>query len=84
MTMPEGWLLDQDRFWAMRFHRDEKSWIRDPKVFVDLGREMARGEAPLLKSRRHLRREQAEGLWKDLVRSGWQPTTPLWGSSVEP
>ena len=61
MAMSEGWLLDQDRFWEMRFHRDEKSWVRDPKVFVDLGREMARGEAPLLKSRRHLRREQGEG-----------------------
>ena len=24
----------------MRFHRDDKSWLRDPKVFVDMGRPM--------------------------------------------
>ena len=38
--MREGWLIDRDGFWICRFHRDEKAWIRDPRVFIDHGREM--------------------------------------------
>ena len=47
-------MLDPESKWAYRFHRDEKSWIRDPMVFVDMGREVPRGEPPLLKTRVHL------------------------------
>ena len=82
--MREGWLLNEETKWAYRFHRDEKSWVRDPKVFVDMGRGMPDGSPALLKSRRHLRREQAEGIWKDLLKQGWKKTTPLWGASAEP
>ena len=55
-----------------RFHRDEKSWIKDPKVFVDKGLPIS-GEAPLLKTRLHLPRDTAEALWKQLLRVGWCP-----------
>ena len=82
--MREGWLLNEETKWAFRFHRDEKSWVRDPKVFEDMGRGMPDGSPALLKSRRHLRREQAEGIWKDLLKQGWKKTTPLWGASAEP
>jgi hypothetical protein len=58
--------------WTYRFQRDEKSWLRNPFVFVDKGRAMPDGSPALLKTRQHLRRERAEGMWKDLVRKGWE------------
>ena len=82
--MQEGWLLDRDRCWAYRFHRDEKSWLRDPMVFVDMGRAMPDGSPALLKTRRHLHRDQAEKFWKELVRTGWSRSEPLWGAAAEP
>ena len=82
--MQEGWLIDGDHHWSMRFHRDEKSWFKDPKVFVDMGRSMPDGEPALLKSRRHLRLEDATALWKQLRSYGWQQTSPVWGEDAEP
>ena len=49
---------------------DKKSWVRDPMVFVDMGRAMPDGSPALLKTRRHLHRDQAEKFWKELVRTG--------------
>ncbi|WP_392351741.1 DUF1651 domain-containing protein [Parasynechococcus sp.] len=80
----DGWLIDQDRFWCVRFHPDEKAWQQAPKVFVDYGRPMPEGQPALLKSRRHLHRADAEALWKALMGSGWTSTVPLWGVDVEP
>ena len=57
--MREGWLIDGSDYWAWRFHRDDSAWARDPKVFIDRGRAMPDGP-PLLKERRHLRKEAAE------------------------
>ena len=82
--MHEGWLLDCDQRWAYRFHRDDKSWTRDPKVFVDIGRPMPDGSPALLKTRQHLRREEAEVLWRNLLRSGFQRVSAVWGCSAEP
>ena len=31
--MGEGWLIDREGLWVCRFHRDEKAWLRDPRVF---------------------------------------------------
>ena len=42
--MGEGWLIDRSKTWVCRFHRDEKDWLQDPMVFVDLGRGMPGGE----------------------------------------
>ena len=81
--MREGWLIDADNHWIWRFHRDEKAWIRDPKVFMDRGRLMP-GGPPLLKERRYLRQEDAEQLWRSLVTQGWERLEePAWGSAVE-
>ena len=80
----EGWLLDPESKWAYRFHRDEKSWIRDPMVFVDMGREMPGDEPPLLKTRQRLHKEQAQKKWVSLRKSGWERVDPLWGASAEP
>ena len=38
---------------------------------------------PLLKERRHLRREEAEQLWGSLQTEGWRKTDPLWGDAAE-
>lgn len=82
--MQEGWLIDGNRHWSMRFHRDLKSWFKDPRVFVDMGRGMPNGEPALLKSRRYLRRDEATVLWKQLLSYGWQKTAPVWGEDAEP
>ena len=82
--MGEGWLIDRDRRWSFRFHRDPKSWVRDPKVFVDHGRGMPNGQPALLKSRQYLSDEDARKFWIELVRNGWAPTSPGWGADAEP
>ena len=58
--MREGWLLDPGTNWAWRFHRDDKAWVRDPKVFMDRGMPMPDGQPLLLKERRHVPKEDAE------------------------
>ena len=60
--MREGWLIDSGNCWVLRFHLDEISWLRDPKVFIDRGRAMPDGP-PLLKERRYLHRSDAEEMW---------------------
>ena len=81
--MPKhGWIQDPRTSETKRFHADEKSWTRDPRVFVDSGRPIP-GEAPLLKTRVHLRRDTAELLWRELLRVGWQTCTPQWGTDSE-
>ena len=45
-------------------------------MFVDMGTGMTDGEPALLKSRRHLRLDEATVLWKQLLSYGWQVTTP--------
>ena len=80
--MAEGWLIHQEGLVA-RFHRDEKSLLRDPILFVDYGKEMPNGEPALLKSRRHLRKPEAVELWKSMKRNGWKPCKPLWGADSE-
>ena len=79
----EGWLIDGDGRWIWRFHRDQKGWIKDPKVFIDRGRRMPEGP-PLLKERRHLRKEEADQLWSSLQTQGWKrlPST-AWGDAAE-
>ena len=50
-SMPDGWLIDRDLRSVCWFHRDENAWIREPMVFVDLGRGMSCGQLAPLKSR---------------------------------
>ena len=82
--MQEGWLIDSNHHWSVRFHRDQKSWVREPYVFVDHGRGMPNGEPALLKSRRYLRLEDATALWNELRSYGWQQIAPVWGENAEP
>lgn len=75
-------MLHPENGWAYRFHRDEKSWMRDPMVFVDQGRGMPDGSPALLKSRRHLHRDQAREVWVDLLRRGYRRVPAVWGPSA--
>jgi hypothetical protein len=81
--MREGWLLNPKDGWTYRFHRDERSWVQDPMVFVDKGRGMRDGSPALLKSREHLHKDQAEKMWKELVQGGWQRVPAVWGLNAE-
>ena len=81
--MKEGWLIDANDHWVWRFHRDNSAWVRDPKVFIDRGRQMPEGP-PLLKERRYLRKDAAEQLWKSLQAQGWKPLKePAWGAAAD-
>ena len=82
-AMREGWLVDPGANWVWRFHRDDKAWVRDPKVFMDRGIALPNGE-PLLKERRHVPKEDAETIWRYLKSMGWKRAEPLWDASAEP
>ena len=82
--MHEGWLVGPGTNWVWRFHRDDKAWVRDPVVFMDRGTLMPDGQPPLLKERRHVPKEDAETIWRNLKSMGWERTKPLWGASAEP
>ena len=81
--MGEGWLIEESSGAAARFHADEKSYVRNLKVFVDRGRWLGPNEVPLLKSRQHLRKEEATKIWTQLKRAGWKPCEPLWGTNAD-
>ncbi len=83
MVMGEGWLIDSDDRWIWRFHRDQKGWINEPKVFIYRGLRLPDGP-PLLKERRHLQRAEADQLWASLQTQGWKRLeSPAWGDAVE-
>ena len=79
--MREGWLIDANDHWFLRF-RDNTAWLRDPKGFIDRGRQMPEGLLLLKES------VSAEGRCRADVKSlqtqGWKKTRPLWGATVEP
>ena len=79
----EGWLLHSETKRAYRFHRDEKSLIRDPMVFVGMGRVMPGDEPPLLKTRKYIRKDSVAEKWFSLIKFGWQRSAPLWGDALE-
>ena len=78
----EGWLMDKKTTATKRFHRDEKSWHRDPYVFVDSGRPIPNQPA-LLKTRDYLHLREATAEWKKLRLEGWTKVKPQWGADLE-
>ena len=95
---PEGWLIDPNKHWSLRFHRDQKSWRNDLFVFLDKGRAMPDGSPALLKSRRHLPKQHWAGaglrlprrrrLWRHRQSSSspslsaWQVSSAVAGSAT--
>lgn len=80
--MKEGWLIDRDNHWIWRFWLDDGGLVKDPWVFLDRGRKMPEGP-PLLKERRHLRKEMADQLWQSLLSQGWKATEPAWSAAAD-
>jgi len=54
----QAWIQDPKTANTAGFHWDPKSWSADPMYFVDSGRPLT-GAPPLLKTRRHTRRDAA-------------------------
>jgi hypothetical protein len=79
----EGVIQDPATKETKRFHRDEKSWTRDPKVFVDTG-EPVPEEPALLKTRVHLRKDTTESYGRSYNVVGWEHRSPLLGSFCHP
>ena len=83
-TGSEAWIQDPFGKWSLRFHRDKKSWISYPFIFLDKGRAMEDGSPALLKSRRHLPKNEAVEIWRKLISEGWQTVEPQWSLDSEP
>ena len=76
---PNGWLQEPKTKNTKRFHLDEKSWFRHPKVFIDSGRPLP-DEYALLKSRSYVALRDAQEEWMKLRKEGWEKVSPQWSS----
>jgi len=70
--------------WTCGFYSGDQFLDGDPRVFVDMGRPMPDGSSAFLKTRQCFRREEAEVLWRNLLRSGFQRFSAVWGCNAEP
>ena len=71
----EGWLSDGRRV----LHFKPVVWDRwQQELEVTSGEWLADQEAPLLKRRQRLSREQALDLWRQHRSEGWAPCAPQW------
>ncbi len=80
--MGDGWIQDPRTINTKRFHRDEKSWMLYPKVFIDSGRPLSDQHA-LLQRRAYVSMEDAKNLWHKLRKAGWKRVEPQWGAEVD-
>ena len=77
-----GWLQEPKTQNTKRFHKDKKSRVDYPKVFVDSGRPLSNKPA-LIKGRIYVDHKEAEDLWSKLQRQGWRKVRPQWGKSLD-
>ena len=49
-----------------------------------LGQKSVRERQVILRALQRFRREQTEGMWKDLVRRVWKQVPAVWGADAEP
>ena len=78
----QAWIQDPKTTNTMRFQLDPKSWSAYPMYFVDSGRALP-GAPPLLKTRSHMRRNDARELWLRLKAQWWKQVGPQWGAGVD-
>ena len=75
------WLMDSNSVGVIRFYQNNKN-KEDliENMFIEEGIIMGiHGEkAPLMKTRREMKKEDARLFWKNLVNEGWQKTNPKW------
>jgi hypothetical protein len=75
LSPKEGWLSDGRQVLHFRpTHYGRWSYALE----VTLGELMAADEAPLLKRRKQLTREQAITLWRQKRQQGWRVFPPQW------
>ena len=73
----DGWLMERNGCWILRFRYDWESWEQNPKVWIEKGKLQSNG-IPLLKNRKKMRRTLAVKLWKDLLLNGWRRVDAQW------
>jgi hypothetical protein len=74
-TPAEGWLSDGRRV----LHFKPVEWDRwQQELEVTSGEWLSDQQAPLLKRRQRLSREQALELWRQRRAEGWAPCAPQW------
>ena len=67
-----GWLISPQGNWCYCFHRDPKSWQRNPFVFVDKWSVQPDGSPLEMKGRRTLPLDEALELCGQMLLEGWQ------------
>ena len=75
------WLIDSNSVGVIRFYesnQNKEDLIQ--YMFIEEGIIMGiHGEkAPLMKTRREMKIEDARLFWKNLIDEGWQKTNPKW------
>ncbi len=73
----DGWIIENNGVWILRFRYDKESWDQNPNVWIEKGK-IQRNGIPLLKNRKRMRRAMAIKLWRNLLLSGWRRTDPQW------
>ena len=81
LSPQEGWLSDGRQV----LHFQPRRYNRWTQILeVTFGERLPDGQAPLLKHRRQLSREQAIQLWQQRRQQGWLPCAPQWQPPPSP
>ena len=75
------WLIDSNSVGVIRFYKNnENKEDLIGYMFIEEGIIMGiHGEnAPLMKTRKEIKIEDARLFWKTLINEGWQKTNPKW------
>ena len=73
----EFWLIDNNSVGVIRFYKKNPSihyMIIEEGIIMGIHGE----NAPLMKRRKEIKIDEARILWKNLIREGWQKTSPRW------
>ena len=79
----DGWLIAPDGQYCVRFHRDPKSWMRYPFVFIDKWHSVE-GTPSQMKYRRKLPLDDALELSAQMLSDGWEKLHEQFGEGGEP
>ena len=69
--IPEGWLINPNKTWLLRFHKDPMSLKRLPQVYMDKWSVTTAGTPLSFINRRKVNLEPALETWAELVLNGW-------------
>ncbi len=82
--LKNGWLQEPKTQNTKRFHKDKRSRVSYPKVFIDSGRPLPLPNQPaLIKSRIYVDHKEAEDLWSQLQKQGWSKVQPQWATNTD-